>query len=383
MINQTHTLGQLPRAVMRKLIASHPEWKAYSREFKINSGKLDSPTIHAFCNKFDIDMSKVEGVGIAPTSTPFANVANGGGEPIDWSRVRSIAKDECIRRLDPVYVERIIVERNGEKIPVDTGDLVHPEFSTVLDLLMCRDFNGAFLNVMVTGEAGTGKTYSVERMAKALGIGFAFQSIASEVFDLAGYVALSGEYQHTAFTLAFSQPVLLLLDEADRWNPAALIALNAALSQGKMTLANGAEIKRHPDFRCVMATNTFGLGAVDGYTTAQAMDLSTLDRFSARVLWTAHEPTQLAIAEAKGGANGRLWAIETFAAKEALAALDLPALSGQRCIESGCAMLTQGLDPETVRRLTYLAVLDTDQRAAVMSRISESKKVTLGRKVIT
>lgn len=382
MQNAPHTLGQLPRAIMRKMIASHPEWKAYSRLNRMNSGNLDSPAIHAFCDKYDIDMSAIEGVGVAPAATPFATDKPSDSASVDWSRVRSIAKDECTRRLDPVYIERIIVDRKGEKVAVDTGDLVHPEFATVLDLLTCRDFGGAYLNVMVTGEAGTGKTYSVERMAKALGIGFAFQSIASEVFDLAGYVKLDGEYQHTPFTTAFAKPTLLLLDEADRWNPAALIALNAALSQGVMTLANGEEIRRHPDFRCVMATNTFGLGAVDGYTTAQAMDLSTLDRFSARVLWTAHEPTQLAIAEAKGGANGRLWAIETFAAKEALAALDLPALSGQRCIESGSAMLTQGIDPATVRKLTYLAVLDKDQRQAVLSRIPEDKKVTTQRKGI-
>lgn len=134
--------------------------------------------------------------------------------------------------------------------------------------------------VMLIGPAGTGKTFSSEQAAEALEIPFYATSVGSQTSksDLLGYMNAGGQYVRTVFREAFENGGLFLLDEIDAGNSNVLIVLNAALSGTFCSFPDGM-VRRHKDFRCVAAGNTYGTGASRQYVGRNQLDAATLDRF--------------------------------------------------------------------------------------------------------
>src|SRR5262249_41806066 len=90
------------------------------------------------------------------------------------------------------------------------------------------------------------------------------------------------EYVISKFVSAYENGGVLLLDEAAAGDPNMLLVINAALANGEMDVPNRPEkpaAKRHPDFICIAAANTFGTGADRQYVGRNQLDESTLDRF--------------------------------------------------------------------------------------------------------
>ena len=371
-------LSPAQRGVVRKAITKSNTWPAYSKAAGINSGKLSGNVLFDAADKCGVDIGAVLAAHndkVRDGNAAFAATATKGSGDVDWQRVRSVARDEVQRRLDPVVISQLVIDQGKTQKPLKIDGIKHPNFDKAFIALNCTDNGGFYQSIMLVGPAGTGKSFAARQFAKALGLKFYFQSIAQESYDILGYEKVNGEYKETAALQAFRDGGVLLLDEGDAYDEKALVAFNAALANGEMALLDGTIVKRHKDFRCIMAANTFGLGATSDYTARSKLDLSTWSRFAIRVDWFSDPAIELEIATAARGDIGAAWCREVQAIRVTLDRLDLPPLADQRCIEAGSALIEQGLDLESVRELTYLSVLDNDQRQAVMQTVDAAKLV--------
>lgn len=141
--------------------------------------------------------------------------------------------------------------------------------------------------VMLSGPAGTGKTYiglmagTYHNKVKAGElIEPAIITAPQEAYEIQGFTDANGKRVDTPLTHALIHGLCFVLDEVDRSMPSALIALNAPLANGQMTLpGEGTPTAATPGFACIATANTFGRGATEEYGTANQLDSSTLDRF--------------------------------------------------------------------------------------------------------
>lgn len=154
---------------------------------------------------------------------------------------------------------------------------------------------GNEFGVYLYGPAGTGKGYTARMLAESLGLAFHSVNAVMDVCDLEGYRDANGVYHETEFYRAYKYGGLFLFDEFDGSIPEAVLRVNDALANGRMTFA-GEVVEVHPDFRLVCAGNTIGKGATGEYTARAAMDAASLDRFPVRVLLDYDRRVELSIA---------------------------------------------------------------------------------------
>lgn len=135
-------------------------------------------------------------------------------------------------------------------------------------------------NVMLVGEAGSGKTYGAVECAKALGLDYYIQSFSNQTskFDLIGMTTAMGEYVSTPTRDAFENGGVLILDEMDAANPNVILALNNMLSGDEYLFPNGM-VKKHKDFKVIACMNTFGYGASKEYGGRNRQDAALLNRW--------------------------------------------------------------------------------------------------------
>lgn len=132
--------------------------------------------------------------------------------------------------------------------------------------------------VYLSGEAGTGKNYTLEQISWDLGLEFYFTNSVQQEYKLTGFIDAGGTYHETEFYKAFKNGGIFFLDEIDASIPEVLVLLNAAIANRYFEFPNG-RIKAHKDFRVVAAGNTVGSGADELYTGRLVLDQATLDRF--------------------------------------------------------------------------------------------------------
>jgi cobaltochelatase CobS len=154
-------------------------------------------------------------------------------------------------------------------------------------LLMACLLNG--VHVMLTGEAGSGKTTAAENAAEVLGLDFYAQSFCATTSkaDLQGYMNATGEYVETNFRRAFQQGAIFCADEFDAGNPNTNAVINQALANSTAGFPDGMT-QRHQNFTVVACANTFGKGANSKYVGRNRLDAATLDRF-ASIRWDIDE----------------------------------------------------------------------------------------------
>lgn len=156
--------------------------------------------------------------------------------------------------------------------PEGGNGLHHEKLPIVIQML------NAGLNVFMCGGAGSGKTTIAEQAAKALNLPFYFNGALDSEYKLTGFIDAQGRVVSTAFRKAYSEGGVYLFDEVDASLPSALLAFNAALANGHSDFPDGC-IKKHDNFRCVAAANTFGRGADRLYVGRNQLDAATMDRF--------------------------------------------------------------------------------------------------------
>lgn len=162
---------------------------------------------------------------------------------------------------------------------VDMGsDHLHPAFEDILALAAAR------LNVYLVGGAGAGKSHTAEMVAKALGLPFAAISLSAGISasQLTGWLMPNG-FIASDFVTIYENGGVMLLDELDAADANTLTTINGALANGGFFLPareGKTYCKRHPDFICIAAGNTYGSGADLQYSAREQLDAATLDRFT-------------------------------------------------------------------------------------------------------
>ena len=246
-----------------------------------------------------------EPVPVASPITPTENMAH------ELQLVRGIVRDElagATLRVDEAEVHamidadvaRIVEQTKAEMLAQGVIkqqlEVVLPSGqTTVIDgkahaaLPRCIRLAAARRHVLLVGPAGSGKTHLAEQVAKALGLAFAHISCSAGMSEgqLLGRLLPVGdggkfEYVRSEFVRCYEEGGVFLFDEIDAADSNTLLVLNAALANGRMALSNRPEnpvAKKHPDFVCIAAANTFGTGADRQYVGRSQLDESTLDRF--------------------------------------------------------------------------------------------------------
>jgi cobaltochelatase CobS len=210
----------------------------------------------------------------------FASLA---GSAVNESKVREIVQAEVTSALERSPVVTIQVKRpDGETFTVPGH--TRPEFQDVLTMASVG------LNILLVGAAGCGKTHLAHQVAEALGRPFASISCTAGMSEsqLTGWMLPgdggSFEYVPSDFVTMYETGGVFLFDEVDAADPNTLLFINQALANGSFYLPQRkgrTQVKRHSDFVCIAAANTFGTGANMVYAGRERLDESTLDRFRA------------------------------------------------------------------------------------------------------
>lgn len=206
---------------------------------------------------------------------------------------RSGSGSESVPESVPESIPETIPEVKKEpEVKPQTSATLPAWFEDVRKTIMT---NGAEFGVYLYGPAGTGKGYTCRLLAESLGLAFHSVNAVMDVCDLEGYRDANGVYHETEFYRAFKNGGLFLFDEFDGSIPEAVLRVNDALANGRMTFA-GEVVEVHPDFRLVAAGNTIGKGATAEYTARAALDLASLDRFPMKFATDYDRRVELAIA---------------------------------------------------------------------------------------
>jgi cobaltochelatase CobS len=255
------------------------------------------------------------------------------------------------KRLEPII--RAIVKREVGLAPVRV-EVVTPSTKTVDMGIQHRNFKSlvtkllAGCNVYLAGPAGTGKTTAGEFSAQALAahwereVPFYFNGAIDSEHKLLGFTDAQGRIVSRPFRKAFTEGGVYMFDEVDASLPSALLAFNAALSNGWCDFPDGC-FKKHPDFRCIAAANTWGFGATHDYVGRAKLDEAFRNRF-VMLAWDTDETLErhLALTKIEDQNLGSKWItyVQQCRAKAKIA--------GVRCVISprasiyGCMVLQAG-----------------------------------------
>ena len=216
---------------------------------------------------------------MATAMSPFIE---GNTAPLDEARVLELIRDNSTV---------ITVTDNTRKVSNTVNG--HVSLKQVLST-----YAAGFNNLLMVGEAGTGKTTIAADMAKALSLDFAFISCSAGVTEPAflGRVLPqsdgSWKHQSTEFLRIYENGGVFLLDEIDNADANVMVILNAALANGKLiNPITGVVHKRHKDCVLIAAANTYGHGADAKYVGRNQLDAATLDRFVGATIEVTYDTT--------------------------------------------------------------------------------------------
>lgn len=246
--------------------------------------------------------------------------------------------------------------------PVKIG-LVHNQFENLLKMVSVGS------NVLMVGQAGTGKTHGALSVSKALNLPFHSISIGMQTTksDILGFVDAHGRYNESAFYKAFKRGGVYLMDEIDAGNPNVLILVNSAISNGFCEFPNGEQVHAHETFRFIGTANTFGNGRDAVYVGRNQLDVATLDRFCT-ISWDI----DLSIEESL--VSDKHWLVIGRKCRDIVSKnLDNSFIS-QRALINGDKLLSAGLDIGFVLESCILKGFDLDAKSMILSSIKDDIK---------
>jgi len=268
---------------------------------------------------------------------------------VDPAEVARIAREA-------VQVVTVQVQRAGEAPRVVEG-LHHTRFPRLLELL------AAGLHVYLYGPAGTGKSSAAKNAASSLGLAFGSTGKVDSKYDLVGFRDAHGRVVRTAFREVWEHGGLFLLDEMDRSDPSAVLALNNGLATGALDFPDGT-VTKHPSTVIVAGGNTRLSGGDRTYTGAVAQDASVADRF-AFLAWGYDERLERALA----GEDMLDWVLFVQGVRKAAAKLRIDVLATPRASISGAALLRRGDRREDVEDETLWKGLDPTMVAKIRAEV--------------
>lgn len=246
-----------------------------------------------------------------------------------------------------------IIAKKGNK----SNDLgtQHRQFEKLLTYVMTRE------NIYLVGSAGSGKTTACQSIAKALDLPFYFTGAISTEYKLTGFINAQGTIVSTEFRKAYENGGLFLFDEIDGSLPQAILAFNAALSNDFMDFPD-KKVKRHNDFYCIAAANTFGSGADRQYVGRNQLDAASLDRFIF-FEWEVDEDLEREIA------NNDSWVNFIQKVRKAVAKLSLRVLVSPRASFKGAKLLEAGINQNEVEKNVLWNGLDEATVKLILNNI--------------
>ena len=185
--------------------------------------------------------------------------------------------NEKINDITSIIEQRPLVVNFGT-VETPKTELVHSSFNMVINALKSQKRNPK--NIMMVGEAGSGKTHLASSVAKALGLKFYPMSVGLQTTksDLLGFINAYGSYVTTPVREAFEKGGVLLLDEFDAAHAGVVTIINSLFANGHCSFPDGI-IEKNDKFVCMVACNTYGHGANIDYVGRNRLDGATLDRF--------------------------------------------------------------------------------------------------------
>jgi hypothetical protein len=283
------------------------------------------------------------------------------GRSLNRQQVTALVQREIAAALEGQPTVRLeVMKANGEAKAI--GGHKHPAFAKLLRTCCARAGDGYSPNVWLAGPAGSGKTTGARMVADALELAFHFNGAIGMQHELLGFIDAAGTYHRTPFREAYEHGGVYLFDEVDGSDNAALLALNAALANGRATFPDG-QVERHPECRIIAAANTFGHGATAEYVGRSKIDAAFLSRFPVRIVWDYDAALEVAIA---GNAD---FARRVQGARERARAAGLKVLITPRDSIAGSALIAAGFDADEAASMTYLASLTVEQARMVEGRV--------------
>jgi cobaltochelatase CobS len=285
----------------------------------------------------------------------------GKAAPINGEEVRAIVKEE-LKDLDAKLAE-ITTTRIEVRFPdTDTVNVLegvhHPEFETFLQAAASRQVDGFRPNIMLSGPAGSGKTFAAKNVIKALNLEFEYNGALSMAHEVLGYQDANGTYHETSFFRGYTRKSGYVFDEVDGSDNSPLLALNAALANGTASFPHGM-FARHPDSLIIATANTWGLGATADYVGRSKLDAAFLSRFPIRIHWDYDEKLEQQIC---GNVE---WAKRVQKARRAAKKAGIKVIICPRISIGGAALINAGMDADKAAKLTYLANLTPEQRQII------------------
>lgn len=176
--------------------------------------------------------------------------------------------------------------RVNNATPVALSARPHVRLAHVLARASMRKPDGGRFNVLMTGDAGTGKSTIAAHVAEALGLSFRAICCSGGLTEgaLVGRLTpnlTTGELVYTPGQLveAFRNGGVFLLDEIDAADENVLLTINAMIDAPVWHAPTGEEIPRHFNFILLAGANTYGTGASRIYNGRNQLDGAFLNRW--------------------------------------------------------------------------------------------------------
>lgn len=181
--------------------------------------------------------------------------------------------NKAIENLRPT-----VVTIAGSSKKIELKGRLHASFEECLFLANTEK------QVFIAGPAGSGKTTLVSQVAEAMGLQFAHISCSAGLSEahLLGRMLFDGTYVGSDLVRLYEEGGVFLFDEIDAADANTLLIVNSALANGVLSVPNRKEnnhAKRHKDFICFCAGNTWGSGSFE-YHGRNHLDAAFLDRFA-------------------------------------------------------------------------------------------------------
>lgn len=250
---------------------------------------------------------------------------------------------------------KMIEDKPPQVIEVRTGaGAVRMQGRQHKDFAKCLSYVAATKQVWLVGPAGSGKTTLAEQIATAMKLPFYFNGAIDTPYKLSGFMDAQGRLVRPQFREAYEKGGVYLFDEVDASMPPAVLAFNAALSGDSADFPDG-RVKRHANFHCIAAANTYGLGATDDYVGRIKQDGAFIDRF-VQVKIDYDEDLERTLA----GEHAE-WARYVQGVRRKARAAGLRVIISPRATVFGARMLAAGIDRQEVIAATLRKAMSDDQ----------------------
>lgn len=279
--------------------------------------------------------------------------------PLDESRVIELIEQHAPKPEIPVYKIELTTGNTKRELPAEPR---HYLFEDALRIVSTG------LNLFIVGPAGSGKTTLADQIARALDLPFYFNGALDSPYKLSGFIDAQGRIVSTAFRKAYQDGGVYLFDEIDASMPNALLAFNAALANGHADFPDGT-IKRHQNFRCIAAANTYGLGADRQYVGRNQLDAASLDRFVFLEMPYDEKLESLL-------AGNDEWTRYVQRVRKAVATLKMRHVVSPRASIQGATLLAAGLSRDNVEQMTLWRNLSAGDVAKVKQAIEQATEQT-------